>query len=264
MFDTMKIAKRIKQARIDKNMTQMNLADAMGVSYQAVSNWERGNSLPDISKLEELCGILGMTAAALLGIEEETAPIQKALREEPMTLDELAAAAPMLPPAEVRERVESQKTRKKLRLAGIAVLAPYLDEEYLDALVEDADLEDLDGLEELAFYLSEETLDKLVGRIDPKRLKECDDLWIHLGEDTLDALVLRYAALGDVEAVESLALFAREEALDAAALRLREQYPKADLSDLYPHMGEKTLRKLAEAMLRDRDLEALGDIAPFL
>ena len=32
MFDTMKIAGVIKQARIDKNMTQMQLADAMGVS----------------------------------------------------------------------------------------------------------------------------------------------------------------------------------------------------------------------------------------
>lgn len=44
MFDTMKVSKRIKEARMSKNMTQMNLADAMGVSYQAVSNWERGVS----------------------------------------------------------------------------------------------------------------------------------------------------------------------------------------------------------------------------
>lgn len=44
MFDTMKTAKKIKSARIAKNMTQMNLADAMEVSYQAVSNWERGVS----------------------------------------------------------------------------------------------------------------------------------------------------------------------------------------------------------------------------
>ena len=42
MFDTNKVAKNIKKARTEKNMTQMDLADAMGVSYQAVSNWERG------------------------------------------------------------------------------------------------------------------------------------------------------------------------------------------------------------------------------
>lgn len=45
MFDTMKMANNIKNARTKLNMTQMNLADEMGVSYQAVSNWERGDSL---------------------------------------------------------------------------------------------------------------------------------------------------------------------------------------------------------------------------
>ena len=55
MFDIMKVAANIKEARIAQNMTQMSLADAMEVSYQAVSNWERGNSMPDIAKLEQLC-----------------------------------------------------------------------------------------------------------------------------------------------------------------------------------------------------------------
>ena len=58
MFETAKVGRKIKEARVAQNMTQMNLADAMGVSYQAVSNWERGNSMPDISKLPELCDIL--------------------------------------------------------------------------------------------------------------------------------------------------------------------------------------------------------------
>ncbi len=45
MFDTMLVARKIREARISQNMTQMNLADTMEVSYQAVSNWERGDSL---------------------------------------------------------------------------------------------------------------------------------------------------------------------------------------------------------------------------
>lgn len=44
MFETTKVGRKIKEARVEQNMTQMNLADAMGVSYQAVSNWERGVS----------------------------------------------------------------------------------------------------------------------------------------------------------------------------------------------------------------------------
>ena len=44
MLDMNKVAKNIKNARTKKNMTQLELADIVGVSYQAVSNWERGNS----------------------------------------------------------------------------------------------------------------------------------------------------------------------------------------------------------------------------
>ena len=44
MFDTLKTARRIRQARIERNLTQMALADQLGISYQAVSNWERGVS----------------------------------------------------------------------------------------------------------------------------------------------------------------------------------------------------------------------------
>ena len=67
MFDMNKVAANIKAARTKQNMTQMNLADEMGVSYQAVSNWERGNSMPDISKLPELCKILQISFEELVG-----------------------------------------------------------------------------------------------------------------------------------------------------------------------------------------------------
>ena len=51
MIDMNKVARNIKNARTKKNMTQLELADIVGVSYQAVSNWERGNSMPDIGKI---------------------------------------------------------------------------------------------------------------------------------------------------------------------------------------------------------------------
>ena len=79
MFDTMKVAREIREARIAKNMTQMNLADEMGVSYQAVSNWERGGSMPDIGKLEELCRILELSLDQLLGAKSQVENIQKVM-----------------------------------------------------------------------------------------------------------------------------------------------------------------------------------------
>ena len=44
MFDVKMVAAKLREARIKKNMTQNNLADELGISFQAVSNWERGNS----------------------------------------------------------------------------------------------------------------------------------------------------------------------------------------------------------------------------
>ena len=65
MFDTVKVGRIISQKRKEHNMTQMQLADALGISFQAVSNWERGNSMPDISKLPELAELFGCSIEEL-------------------------------------------------------------------------------------------------------------------------------------------------------------------------------------------------------
>ena len=67
MFDMVQCGRTISQARKKQNMTQMELADRMGISFQAVSNWERGVSMPDISKLLELSEVLGITVDEILG-----------------------------------------------------------------------------------------------------------------------------------------------------------------------------------------------------
>ena len=67
MFETVKVGRRIAQFRKKKNMTQFELADALGISFQAVSNWERGNSMPDISRLSELAEIFDVSVDDILG-----------------------------------------------------------------------------------------------------------------------------------------------------------------------------------------------------
>lgn len=67
MFDTKEIGRKISEFRKVSNMTQMELADRLNISFQAVSNWERGNSMPDISKLPELAELFGISIDELLG-----------------------------------------------------------------------------------------------------------------------------------------------------------------------------------------------------
>lgn len=61
-----KTGRLIEQMRREKNMTQAELADAVGVSKQAVSNWERGKRFPDVSLIEALSETLGVSAAELI------------------------------------------------------------------------------------------------------------------------------------------------------------------------------------------------------
>ena len=48
------IAKFIKEIRKKNNLTQKDLADKYGVTYQAVSKWENGKNIPDITLLKEM------------------------------------------------------------------------------------------------------------------------------------------------------------------------------------------------------------------
>lgn len=58
---------RISQLRHSKNMTQEKLGLFLNVSAQAVSKWENGDSLPDISLLTELANVFDCTTDYLLG-----------------------------------------------------------------------------------------------------------------------------------------------------------------------------------------------------
>ena len=348
MFDTMSIAKRIKSARIEKNMTQLQLADVMGVSYQAVSNWERGNSMPDISKLGDLCDALGLTVNELLGMEEKNvSAVTRAMEQEELTVEELKEMAPMLPPEQVKEQVESKwnfhmpdlsfleklpemirgiasgenmeqirnvaeavrenfneetieqlkamgnvkvvisggkektqnkevqstaekkKAKKKIDFYSAAELAPFLDEEYLNRLVLEADLSDLDGLDELVPYLSKQTLHSIAQRVDVGEMDELVDIAESLEKETIEMLIHRCLEEGEGDLVGELAPFAEQGMIDAIVNSLMEQNADFDdldwdVSDLYPYLSKGTLRKLARYLLEQGQTDSLDDMKDHL
>ncbi len=57
-MNTDKIALQIASLRKSKGLTQNELGERVGVSFQAVSKWERGETLPDISLLPDLAKVL--------------------------------------------------------------------------------------------------------------------------------------------------------------------------------------------------------------
>ncbi|MBR4694123.1 MAG: helix-turn-helix transcriptional regulator [Bacilli bacterium] len=60
------IGKFIAKKRKEKNLTQQELADKLGVTYQAISKWENGRGMPDYPLFEPLCKELGITTSELL------------------------------------------------------------------------------------------------------------------------------------------------------------------------------------------------------
>ena len=65
-MDQIKIGKFIAECRKSVNLTQMQLAEKLGITDRAVSKWERGLSMPDSSIMIELCKILEISVNDLL------------------------------------------------------------------------------------------------------------------------------------------------------------------------------------------------------
>ena len=69
----MELSERIQQLRKAQGISQEELAARLGVSRQAVSKWECGQSLPDLEKVALLCQCLDTTADYLIrGVEPDS------------------------------------------------------------------------------------------------------------------------------------------------------------------------------------------------
>lgn len=67
-----KIGEQIAVLRKSKGLTQGELGERLGISFQAVSKWERGETLPDITLLPDLASILETTVDFILNGNEKT------------------------------------------------------------------------------------------------------------------------------------------------------------------------------------------------
>ena len=247
-FSTITIGKKIASLRKAKNMTQMELADAMGVSYQAVSNWERGNSMPDISKLPELTVILGCSIDELLSDEEGKNLIkhvvegdaERYIQENKVSIQTIGEVAPVLRPTQTERLMDCilEENEEHLTLRDLISVAPFVGAEYLERFVDRVDVvEGIGPLCGLAPFLSEEALDKLVRRV----------------QDT-----------GSLQQLTGLAPFLKEETLDRLVTKAMEQGNISECKGLYPFLGRDTLHKLADILVKQGGFATIRDLAPFL
>lgn len=67
----MKLGEVIRKYRKEKNMTQEEMANRLGVTAPAVNKWENGNSFPDIMLLSPIARLLEITTDVLLSFRDE-------------------------------------------------------------------------------------------------------------------------------------------------------------------------------------------------
>jgi len=65
-----KIGRFIAECRKNKKMTQEELAEKIGVSRKAISRWENGKNMPDLTLFKPICDNLGITVNELLSGEK--------------------------------------------------------------------------------------------------------------------------------------------------------------------------------------------------
>ena len=128
-MDQTKIGAFITRKRKEKNMTQEQLAETIGVSNKTVSKWERGICLPDYSTVEKLCQALDTTLAELLSGEEKSIPSS-----------DHSAILELL-------RKQERLKRKKLRIIGCILIAAGIYNLILSRIIGGTDIQDaLSGL----------------------------------------------------------------------------------------------------------------------
>ena len=57
----MSIGRNIRLLRVERKLTQEQIAEVLGVTFQAVSSWERDEYLPDTCNLIELSRVLNVS-----------------------------------------------------------------------------------------------------------------------------------------------------------------------------------------------------------
>ena len=218
MFDTVKIGLTIKELRQKNDMTQMNLADELGVSYQAVSNWERGNSMPDISKLKDLASVLGCTIDELLGNSPETEFVKSTIDVEAVhspaeapDLATIANVAPLLKPTQTESLLEKiLNSVESLNIEDVIPLAPFLSDDYLDRITAKVDVTQsgVRSVAGLAPFLSDKSLTLIVDKmIAAGQSDRCQALYPFLPQEALQKLADELVKKGGVKALASLAPF---------------------------------------------------------
>lgn len=192
MFDMKRFAQFLVGKRREKNITQGQLADMVGVSHQAVSKWERGESMPEISKLSDLSSALNVPTEDIVaamhtdGGTDETKPEYK--DDEYYSLPD------------------------KTLVGDVRALAPYLSRKALTTAITEIAIAKGSGIAKMLFKYADEDILREVALLvfaantDKGRL----DLVPYLPQEEITKLILNRYSSGGIGSMLPLLPFSKD------------------------------------------------------
>ncbi len=90
----MELSSQIRSQRLEHGLSQDDLAEAIFVSRQTVSNWENDKTYPDVQSLELLSQLFGITIDEL--VQGDVARMRRAMEEDSKRIKQLSVAATVL------------------------------------------------------------------------------------------------------------------------------------------------------------------------
>ncbi len=241
MLDVNKIGQKIGSFRKSFNMTQAALAEKLFVSYQAVSSWERGLTLPDIDKLKDLSELFGCSIEDIIG--EDGREAEAIVDGKAPRLEDISAVAQIIEPKKldelVKTAIEADDDWHKAphAIGNIIALAPFIGKELLGKLLDESECLNLDEVTALLPFLGSEKLNDIADKTvidDPQKLLI---LAPFLDKSKLDALVDKIG-VGKAENLIVLAPFLSREKLVELTNKYGDTAP-ALVNMLAPFITEK-------------------------
>ena len=229
MFNMQYTASKLAEARRAKDMTQMELAERLGISFQAVSSWERGNTMPDIAKLPEIADILEVSVDELLGGNSKVADgiiegdLPERVRSGEVSVSEVAEAIPVMKPSELDDFADK-----------------------LSELCEPSEL----------------TLEN--SKKSPRGISELEEIFPFLGDEVRQKLFARAVESGDINGLCELAPFVGRGTVSRCAVELYHRVGIGRIEDLLPFIEPETLSQIADEEYKKRGLSGLECLVLFM
>lgn len=268
MFNMENIGRQISELRKSQGMTQMELADRMNISFQAVSNWERGNSMPDISKLPELAQLFGVTIDKLLGEKSELLEnvvndtAAQYLESNNVSLREFKQIVPLLKPEQADTIFEN--INPSFELSEIADILPFISLNIINELaLKAAKLKNYDALEEIAPFVDKSVINDIAREM-IREGRSIEPVVLFVDRGIVSELAISSYEISGLSSLDDFMPFIPRDILSSIAEKEFEKNRLRHFDSIAPFLDRNFLTELARKAIQKDGIKAISPIVPFL